>query len=97
MLPTSKVARSAGASSHTCPARATPLNGHLVPCACVQLLSHVRLFLTLQSKYSKWITNEDLLTVQGTLVHVMWQPGWEQSVGENGYMYMYGCVPSLFT
>ena len=27
----------------------------------------------------------------------MWQPGWEQSLGENGYMYMYGWVPSLFT
>ena len=27
----------------------------------------------------------------------MWSPGWEQSLGENGYMYMYGWVPSLFT
>ena len=27
----------------------------------------------------------------------MWQPGWEQSLGESGYMYMYGWVPSLFT
>ena len=27
----------------------------------------------------------------------MWQPGWEGSLGENGYMYMYGWVPSLFT
>ena len=85
------------ASSPTRPARATPLNGHLVPCACVQSHSHVRLFLSLQGKYSKGITNKDLLTAQGTLVHVMWQPGWEQSVGENGYMRMYGCVPSLFT
>ena len=24
----------------------------------------------------------------------MWQPGWEGSLGENGYMYMYGSVPS---
>ena len=27
----------------------------------------------------------------------MWQPGWEGTLGENGYMYMYGWVPSLFT
>ena len=27
----------------------------------------------------------------------MWQPGWEGSLGENGYKYMYGRVPSLFT
>ena len=27
----------------------------------------------------------------------MWQPGWEGSLGENGYMYMYGWVPSLST
>ena len=25
---------------------------------------------------------------QETLLSVMWQPGWEQSLGENGYMYM---------
>ena len=25
----------------------------------------------------------------------MWQPGWEGSLGENGYLYMYGCIPSL--
>ena len=24
------------------------------------------------------------------LFNVMWQPGWEESLGENGYMYMYG-------
>ena len=27
---------------------------------------------------------------QGTLLSVMWQPGWEGSLEENGYMYMYG-------
>ena len=27
----------------------------------------------------------------------MWQSGWEGSCGENGYMYMYGWVPLLFT
>ena len=27
----------------------------------------------------------------------MWQPGWEGSLGESGYMYMYGWVPLLST
>ena len=27
----------------------------------------------------------------------MWQPGWKGSLGENGYMYMYGWVPLLST
>ena len=27
---------------------------------------------------------------QGTLPGVMWQPGWEVSLGDNGCMYMYG-------
>ena len=27
----------------------------------------------------------------------MWQPGWEGSLRENGYMYMHGWVSSLFT
>ena len=26
----------------------------------------------------------------GSLLNVMCQPGWEGSLGENGYMYMYG-------
>ena len=26
----------------------------------------------------------------------MWEPGWEGCLGENGYMYMYGWVSSLF-
>ena len=36
-------------------------------------------------------------TAQGTLLNVMCQPAWEEGFGENGYMYMYGWVPSLFT
>ena len=38
----------------------------------------------------KWITNKDLCIAQGTLLNIMWQPGWEGSLGENEYMYMYG-------
>ena len=34
---------------------------------------------------------------KGTLLSVMWQPGWEGSLGEDGYMYMYGLVPSMLT
>ena len=29
----------------------------------------------------------------GTLLDVVWQPGWEGSLTENGYMCMYGWVP----
>ena len=34
---------------------------------------------------------------QGTLFNILWQPGWEGSLGENGYLYTFGWVPSLFT
>ena len=27
---------------------------------------------------------------QGTLLNVIWHPGWERSLGENGYICMYG-------
>jgi len=32
----------------------------------------------------------DLLVPHGTRFNVMWQPGWEGSLGENGYMCIYG-------
>ena len=38
-----------------------------------------------------WI--EDInrtMMLQGTLLSVIWQPGWEGSLGEIGYMYIYG-------
>ena len=35
-------------------------------------------------------TNRFYCIAQGTLLNVMWQPGWEESLGENGYKYMYG-------
>ena len=44
--------------------------------------------------YFKWITN---CIAHGTLLSVTWQPGWEGSLGEDGYMSVYGWVPSLFT
>ena len=33
--------------------------------------------------YLEWITNRDLLYSTGTLLSVMWQPGWEGSLGEH--------------
>ena len=33
----------------------------------------------------------------GTLLNVMRQPGWEGGLGENGFVYVDGWVPSLFT
>ena len=33
----------------------------------------------------------------GTLLNVMPQPGWEESLGENGYISMYGWDPMLST
>jgi len=36
-------------------------------------------------------------TAQGALLNVMWQPGWEGSLGESGYMYMCGWIPLLST
>ena len=38
--------------------------------------------------YLKWITKKTYCTAHGTLLSVMWQPGWEGSLGENGYMHM---------
>ena len=45
-----------------------------------------------------WI--EDInrtMMLQGTLLSVIWQPGWEGSLGEIGYMYIYGWAPLLLT
>ena len=36
--------------------------------------------------YLKWVTNTDLAKVQGTLLSVMWQPGWECQLRGEGYM-----------
>ena len=40
--------------------------------------------------YLKRMTNKDLLHTHGTLLSIMWQPGEEGSLGQNGYTYMYG-------
>ena len=34
--------------------------------------------------YLKCITDKDCVA-PGILLHVMWQPGWEGSLGDNGY------------
>ena len=37
--------------------------------------------------YLIWITNKVLLPSARSSAHVLWQPGWEGSLGENGHMY----------
>ena len=37
------------------------------------------------------------LSFPPTLLNVLWQPGWERGWGENGSVYIYDWVPSLFT
>ena len=50
----------------------------------------------LQEICSRWFLRDQILTdwtcyiAHGTLLRVMWQLGWEGSLGENGCMYMYG-------
>ena len=40
--------------------------------------------------YLKWIPNKTSYTAQGTLLSFTGQPGRAGSLGENGYMYVYG-------
>ena len=40
--------------------------------------------------YFKWMSPKTYCIAQGTGLNVMWQPGWEGSLGENGYMCMHG-------
>ena len=47
--------------------------------------------------YLKWITNKDLLYSKGNSAQCYVLPGWEGSLGESGYMYMYGRAPLLST
>ena len=55
-----------------------------------------------ESDTTEWLTVSDSVPprkpiAHGTLLNVMWQAGWERSVGENGYKYMHGWVPFLST
>ena len=47
--------------------------------------------------YFKWITNQGLLYSTGNLLNVIWQPGGEWGLGENGSVCTYGGVPLLST
>ena len=40
--------------------------------------------------YLKWILTRSYCIAHGTLLSVMWWARWEESLGENGYMYLYG-------
>ena len=44
----------------------------------------------------KMQNQEGPTVAQGMLLRVMWQPGWEGSLGESGHVCMDGWVPSLF-
>ena len=55
---------------------------------CLYTLLHLKWI----TNYIQWIT---YCTACGTLV--MWQPGWERSLGENGCMCMHSWVPLLST
>ena len=47
--------------------------------------------------FFKWITNKDLCIAHGSLLNVMWQPGQEGSLEENGFISTYDWGPLLFT
>ena len=47
--------------------------------------------------YLKWIIKRSYCIAQGNLLNVLWQPGWEGSLGGNGYPYMCGSGPLLTT
>jgi len=38
--------------------------------------------------YLTWRTHRTCWTAQGPLLNVMWQPGWEGSLGDNGYVWL---------
>ena len=40
--------------------------------------------------YLKWRTNRDLRYSTWNSAQVTWRPGWEEGLGENGSMYLYG-------
>ena len=46
--------------------------------------------------YLKWITNKDLLCSTGNSVQCYVTVWMGKEFGENGYLYLYGSVPSLF-
>ena len=48
-------------------------------------------------KFKMNIQQEPTLTAQGNLLNVIWQPGWDGNLGENGYMYTYCWVSLLST
>ena len=49
------------------------------------------------TKWLNWTQQKDLLIEQGTLLTVIWQPGAEGHLRENGYVYLYAWGPLLCT
>ena len=52
-------------------------------------------FLGFQVWFMEWSWFRNIASP--TLLNIMWQPGWEGSLGENGYMFMRGWVHLLST
>ena len=42
-----------------------------------------------------WLPSRVFCIAQRTLLNVMWQPGWEGSLGENGYIAESLCYPAI--
>ena len=47
--------------------------------------------------YFKWITTNTYYIAHGTLLNVMWEAGWEGSLGESGYMHLCDWALSLYS
>ena len=60
---------------------------------CFYRLSHQFVYTAI----FKMDNQQGSATAHGTQLSVIWQPGWEGSLGANGHLYMYGWVPLLFT
>ena len=69
--------------AQSCPTLCDPMD-----CSLLQLKRN-EISLLCSLLYLKWKTKMSYCIAQGILLNVTWQLGWEQSVRENGYMYMY--------
>ena len=77
---------------------------YIVHCLSSNVSTLLRTLLTLKIHWTKGypafcFCSKDLpkFNAHRPLLSVMRQPGWEGSLGENGYIYMYGWAPLLST
>ena len=62
----------------------------LLLCSYFVGLDNVQARYPMMITSSKRIRTISYCAARGTLLSVMWQPGWEGSLGENGYVHMRG-------